>query len=332
MVAALVLDLAGEVGGISLAKEFVASPNSASFRSIAVPYHAILAAREDVSSLPASLANGKLLAYEPSVPVAKDLLLFLPGSTQPCEVYSQLLETLAGSMHTLCLPYDNRNSVGSLCGADGKCYPELRLEAFNGSFGGVPGNNIELRLASALAHLRAEGAAWSGYLDAASGLPLWRRIRAAGHSQGAGAAAYIGYRRELPRVVQFSGVCDMSEWTRKLGSPATPASRFFGMASMYDTMLCPLLAQVTSWQAEGALPESALPLSLSLKNSLNITSLGKSHTVLSRIPPPGCDASTAMETLADMVCKFKAHDSTALNVWPSHSPYADGLWQALCVV
>mmetsp|Transcript_14912 Transcript_14912/g.42838 ORF Transcript_14912/g.42838 Transcript_14912/m.42838 type:complete len:336 (-) Transcript_14912:120-1127(-) len=322
--AAVCLALTGRVSGITMAGH--ATLDSRSFRSTAVPYTAIMASHEAVSSLSPSLALGHFLAYVPSVPVTDDVLLFLPGSGQSCDDYSQLLETLAGSMRTLCLPYDNRTPIAGLCeGGDASCYPELRLEAYNGSFSDVPGNNIELRMASALAYLvRNDGGAWSRYLDA-SGRPLWSQIRAAGHSQGAGAAAYIGYIRELPRVVQFSGVCDMSDWTRRLGPPATPESRFFGFASSHDAM-CPANRQVTAWRAEGALPGGARPLQLRIESNLTITSLGKSQTVISNILPPGCGPLFSIE------CGRKAHASTSKNTWPDHSPYADGLWQALCGV
>mmetsp|Transcript_58524 Transcript_58524/g.171211 ORF Transcript_58524/g.171211 Transcript_58524/m.171211 type:complete len:339 (-) Transcript_58524:39-1055(-) len=327
MIAVLLLALTGRVNGVAFAREHLAPPKSGSFRSIAVPYQAIMASREAVSSLPTSLANGHLLAYVPNSPATSDLFLFLPGSTQRCEVYTQLLETLAVSVRLLCIPYDNRKMIGVLCAGDSRCFPDLRLEAFNGSFDHVPGNNIQARLASALAYLaRTDGGAWSGYLDAATGLPLWSRVRAAGHSQGAGAAAFIGYQRELARVVQFSGVCDLSDWTRRLGPPATPEGRFFGFASSYDSLLCPVPAQVYAWRAEGALPEGSWPVQLGIGDSLAIRSLGNSHTVISSILPPGCTPEI------DEQCDLKAHDSTALNMWPSHPPYADGLWQALCGV
>jgi len=300
------------------------------FRTIPVPYHAVAAAHERVSSLPGDTSLGQLLAYEPSAPANGDLFVFLPGSTQQCDVYSELLETTARSMHTVCLPYDNRVPISSVCGDNNRCYPDLRLEAFNGSFFGVHGNNIESRLASALAYLaRTDNASWSQYLNSSTSMPTWSRVRLAGHSQGAGSAALIGYYRELARVVQFSGVCDRSNWTSSLGPPMTPPSRFYGLASSWDTLLCPsFTSQVLSWFAEGSLQGGDWPHGIGIRDNLTVANLHGSHHVLSYILPPiGCDMIKYNTT-----CDVYAHDSTAMNGWPGGSPYMHGVWQALCGV
>lgn len=301
-----------------------------------IPFHETLAPHEAVSDLPPQLALGSLVAVAPVRSTSNvaawsrasdELLAFLPGSTQCCESYSQFLETIGKRMYTVCIPYDNVVSVGTMCEGKARCYPDLRMEAFNGSFHGVWGNNIQARLAGALTYLyHRDDGLWSRYLNYSTGLPIWSRIRMAGHSQGAGAAAMIGYNRELARVVQFSGVCDRSNWTASLGPPATPASRFFGLASAWDTLLCPtFMRQISSWKAEGALPNNSWPLSLHVTANFTTTSLGDSHTVVSDIDIPGCDMAHFNQT-----CDMMAHDSTVMS-WPDMmSPYADGLWQALC--
>lgn len=329
----LALLLCGQVGGYQIARIRTSGElgGSASFRSISVPFESISVPHENASTLPANRALGSLLAYVPSpgLSVTDDLLVFLAGSGQPCEVYSQFLETMGGSIRTVCLPYDNIQAIGVYCVGRPRCYPDLRLTAFNGSFGGVSGNNIESRLASALRYLHDhDGDAWKGYVDASSGLPAWSRVRLAGHSQGAGNAVLIGYYRELARVVQFSGVCDRSDWTTSLGAPATPPSRFFGMASAWDTMLCPtFLVQASHWRAEGLEQRDWWPVSLSMKANLSATDLGGSHTVISSVPIPDCDMRKF-----NTDCDMKAHDSTALNWDGMRSPYADGIWQSLCGV
>uniref|UniRef100_A0A7S1MM99 Chlorophyllase n=1 Tax=Alexandrium catenella TaxID=2925 RepID=A0A7S1MM99_ALECA len=303
----------------------------AAFRLVSVPYRSIVAPPGDVAGLPAQYSLGELLAYVPSAPVTSELLVFLPGSGSFCGNYTQFLTTLGGHIRTLCLPYDNLDTIASLCGLNNRCYPDLRLEAFNGTFAGVHGNNIETRLAEALTYLsQHDSSSWSTYLSMPSGLPAWSRVRLSGHSQGAGHAAIIGYYREVARVVQFSGVCDRSDWTAKLGPPVTPASRFYGFASRWD-VTCPTNEQqLASWRAEGGLPPGIEPIHLHSFAEMQMSrlDLDGSHFVVSDFIPPGCELATMLH---DEDCMDRAHQSTAENVWPE-APYANGVWQGLCGV
>jgi pimeloyl-ACP methyl ester carboxylesterase len=96
-----------------------------------------------------------------------------------------------------------------------------------------PAEAIVNRLVKLLAALAREHPAegWGPYLD--DGAPRWERIVVAGHSQGAGMAAFIAQRRRVARVVLFSGPWDffgpearLAPWIRK-GPGETPAERWF---------------------------------------------------------------------------------------------------------
>mmetsp|Transcript_86043 Transcript_86043/g.200065 ORF Transcript_86043/g.200065 Transcript_86043/m.200065 type:complete len:331 (+) Transcript_86043:31-1023(+) len=296
-----------------------ASASFGAFRRVDIPGQLVEFARDQTSGLSAELSLGTLLAFEPLVEANDQLFLFLSGSVLACRNYSQLLETVAARMRVLCLPYDNRVTVAELCGADNLCYTQARLAAYNGSFASVPGNNIESRLASALKYLqREDSSSWGQYLTQ-TGKPEWRQMRLAGHSQGAGDAAFIAYLTNVARVVQFSGVCDVSDWTMKMGPPATPAARFFGLASVHDTMC---LSQFYAWRAEGALPQSAKPQVV--EQCEKVPQLGSAQVVLSKLDAVGCEG----DDYNGADCAVKAHESTACN-WPGASPYTGGLWQAL---
>lgn len=300
----------------------------AQFRRIYIPYHSSDVPREAVSDLPPELSLGTLMAYEPVKEESEDLILFLPGSKEPCDYYSELLETAGSNLHTLCLPYDNRDAIGILChDKEESCYHQLRLEALQGSFNDVHDNNIRSRLLSALRYLSKEGGPWwDRYVDKTTNLPRWELIRATGHSQGAGHAALMGYYYRLARVVQFSGTCDPSGWITKLGEPTTPRNLFFGMASKWDDMLCPTtMKQIPTWQAETHSIPSLLTINA---GNVTVTSIGSSHFVISDLMLPGCDSVIA-KIDPFHTCSMKLHDSTAANNWPGGSPYARGVWQAL---
>merc|ERR1719387_1271580 len=74
-------------------------------------------------------------------------------------------------------------------------------------------------------------------------------MRFSGHSQGAAAAATVGYFNNVARVVMFSGPC---ERTMDMAFKRTSsASRFFAMASSKDTMCHWQNMQLPAWEATG---------------------------------------------------------------------------------
>lgn len=295
-------------------------------------FKSIIQDRTLITALPANRSLGSLQAYVPDAAVNDELFVFFAGSWASCHNYSQLLETIASRMMTLCLPYDNVEALGVLCyGKEPSCWLENRVEAFNGSFSGIPGNNQVARLKSALEYLaRHNGTAWKKFLGPSG--PKFDAIRFGGHSQGAGAAATMGYFEKVARVVQFSGPCDSPPWYRDF-TAKTPADRFYGATSVFDVMCDYEGRQRPAWEAEGMFAQVKEPLVVnshyadSVQVPLKLAA-GASQGVITGIRPPTCTSP---------FCVKDAHDSIALNTWdgtredgsPTRAPYADGLWQAL---
>ncbi len=78
---------------------------------------------------------------------------------------------------------------------------------------------------------------WSQFVK--NGRPAWDRIIVAGHSQGAGHAAYLGKLFSVDRVLMFSGPQDYLDDLGKpapwqAGRSATPPSRFFAFLNLED--------------------------------------------------------------------------------------------------
>lgn len=292
--------------------------STAGFKSTTVPYKEYAADKSEVTGLPDYLSQGQLLTYNPTNPKNSDMFVFLPGSWVGCNNYTQFLETVGTGMKTLCLPYDNIKSVFQLCGADSACWYKARMEAISGKFENIDGNNIIVRLRSALEYMkRKQGEDWAGFLSVTSHLNF-ERMRISGHSQGAGVAAMLAYQNRVARVVQFSGPCDPSDWPRAVHSN-TPASRFFAMASSSDHMCDWENLQVPIWTMEGIVSTER---PAAIVDEYNLTSYDplEAQAIISNIRSP----HRALMDLAR-----ESHDSTALNKWETRSPYAEGLWQKL---
>uniref|UniRef100_A0A7S1ML74 Chlorophyllase n=1 Tax=Alexandrium catenella TaxID=2925 RepID=A0A7S1ML74_ALECA len=309
------------------------------FRVISIPYRYLEADNGKVTDLPKDLSMGTLMAYEPVSPANKDLFLFLAGSGATCAYYSYFLEVIGTHMHTLCVPYDNREAIAFKCWVAGReCYAKVRHEALDGNFNGVPNNNIEDRLVSALHYLvKHESKRWKAFVDA-SNVPRWGSLRVAGHSQGAGTAAMMGYMHKVSRVLQLSGICDRADWPER-APPATPSDRWFAFGHDLDRD-CPVSVQRKHWQAEGALKEGAEPLRVRGRDQITSEFLGDAHAVVSHIAPPGCAGGAEVqgrkvlegrgEVDEQDFCGEMAHRSVCGNVWLNEKcPYAKGLWQSL---
>jgi len=288
------------------------------FNFTSVPYKEYAVDRSGVSDLPEHLSQGQLLAYNPTSPKNNDLFLFLPGSWVGCNDYSQLLETIAVGMKTLCLPYDNIKSMFELCGHNSTCWYNSRKEAVSGKFEHIDGNNIVLRLQSALEYMtQKHHEDWGAFLSGTT-FPKFERIRVSGHSQGAGVAAMLAYQNAVARIVQFSGPCDPSDWPKTQHSN-TSSSRFFAMASSADHMCDVEQRQVPIWTMEGIV-STERPAAIVDEHNLTSYDPATAQAVISSITPPH---KTLVGLLKD------CHDSTALNKWETGSPYAAGLWQKL---
>lgn len=260
------------------------------FRRVLVPYRALLESQSDATGLSDELSMGDLHAYVPSSPDNEELHIFFPGSGALCKEYTSFLEEMANYMYTICLPYDNRLTVRLQCLISPTgCQLERRLLAFNGSVGGVEGNNHVARLVKVLKYLAdKDSGAWSKYLQ--SGKPAWSSMRLSGHSQGAGAVAMIAFQEVVSRVVQFAGPCDDELWVRDLAPSKTPHSRFYSVAH-HDDKICGQVAQ-DSWLAEGI----PAPVDMHSNNASEVAASIAKHEVQAAVSHIKCEPPACKQT------------------------------------
>jgi hypothetical protein len=184
-----------------------------------------------------------------NVAPAQRLFVMLPGTGGVPRFYREIVR--AGAVrgyHAIGLTYPNDQAIGDLCAGsqDTDCAGRARLEVITGQNTSVlvnvdADNSIDRRLRALLVYLQtaypSEG--WEKYLI--GGEVDWSRVTLAGHSQGAGHAAYSGKLRRLNRIVMFSGPGDVGVTP---GSPAlwmslpnlTPASQQFGFVHTADPL------------------------------------------------------------------------------------------------
>ena len=197
-----------------------------------------------VASLPNTLGSGRLV-------------VFLPGTGAAPKDYQPIVTEAARMGHrALGLAYPNDQAVAALCGEESTCYEFVRHEVLDGQNRSPKVaiklvDSIQHRLVAALQHLDkarpAEG--WGSFL---SGSTLkWAQVTVAGHSLGAGHAAFIGRQYSVARVAMFAGVVDSTAmgpaaWVNNLH--ATPAAKYFGLAHTADTVYAKINA---NWTALG---------------------------------------------------------------------------------
>lgn len=173
------------------------------------------------------------------------LVLFMAGTASQPAHYGLLLAEAARMGHlVLGLSYPNGEAVGTLCGDDLACYEPVRHELLDGvdRTGKVTvkyADGIENRLIKALLWLEQNdpGHGWGNFLQ--SGKPQWQDIVAAGLSQGAGQAAFIGKLYPVAKVAMLSGVVDGSSkgpafWVTN--NHATPTAKYAGFAHVDDAL------------------------------------------------------------------------------------------------
>ncbi|MSP91706.1 MAG: hypothetical protein EXR79_07865 [Myxococcales bacterium] len=185
------------------------------------------------------------------------LVVFLAGTGATPKDYEALATEAARVGHrVLALAYPNNPSVASLCGEDSTCYEYVRHEVLDGQnrspkIAIQSVDSIQHRLVAALQYLAkarpAEG--WGSFVQGSA--LQWSLITVAGHSQGAGHAAFIGRQYSVARVAMFAGVVDATAmgpaaWVNNLH--ATPAAKYFGFVHTAD----PVYAKVSAnWTALG---------------------------------------------------------------------------------
>jgi hypothetical protein len=186
------------------------------------------------------------------------LLVFLPGSGASPQGYDDILEAAAtGGYRAIGLTYNNAAPASTKCIRKPSCFGPLHQRVFNGTGSSSvsrvsPADGVAHRLASLLGYLSARYPAegWSAYLN--NGATRWSSVVIAGHSQGAGEAAYIASIRKVAGVLLFAGVVDgngsnpLATW---LSDPhVTPSTRYAALTNTKDTWYG---RQVRSWVALG---------------------------------------------------------------------------------
>jgi predicted esterase len=180
------------------------------------------------------------VAFDAPPDPAANLLVFMSGTGgAPAGTSEFLGVAVSRGYRVISLAYNDTPAVVAICtrNPDPACSGKFRQKRIFGddvlaSIDDQPAESIVNRLAKLIAALDrahpAEG--WGQYLDGAA--PKWSRIAVAGHSQGAGMAAYLAQRRTVARVILFSSPWDfygqqqLAPWIKGTGD--TPAERWFG--------------------------------------------------------------------------------------------------------
>jgi hypothetical protein len=197
--------------------------------------------------------------YRPVIPAGPPqlmvirLMVFLHGHGGQPAGYEKFMRTAAHhGFHVIGLDYPAPSAVGDICDQNDACYEQYRHEVYSGGnyYSGItvpPQDAIYARLMAVLSWLRQNhpNEGWDNFTTSNGILiqPRWNVITIAGHSLGAGYAAYIGTRAPVARVVMFSGVVDALDTSPPLvstpvswvtGPSLTPASKFFGLVHTND--------------------------------------------------------------------------------------------------
>ena len=170
------------------------------------------------------------------------LLLYLSGTGgNPAGARSFFELAVGAGYRVISLSYNNEPAAMQACtgNLDPACSANFRQRRLFGdptpsAADDQPAEAIVYRLTRLLEFLERnhpdEG--WGAYL--ANGAPDWSRIAVAGHSQGAGMAAFLAKRARVLRVILLSGPVDYvmpghqpAPW---LAAPsATPVERWYGL-------------------------------------------------------------------------------------------------------
>lgn len=183
-----------------------------------------------------------VVVFNPSAPPTAKLLLFMTGSgAKPANVSDFLAAAVASGYRAVSLSYNSLPAIVAVCpqDPDPACSAKVRQKRVygddvTGRVDDTPAESIINRLAKLLAMLDREHPSekWGDYMTA--GAVRWARVVVAGHSQGAGMAAYIAQRESVAHVVLFSSPWDFYGRGRELapwiaaGPGATPAERWYG--------------------------------------------------------------------------------------------------------
>ena len=212
------------------------------------------------------LNDNWVMFFPPSRPSA-DLFVFLSGTARTEEGGPEVPNTLGfltvaaeAGYRVISLTYDDHPAVLQVCRAnpDPNCFAQFREKRIFGDnvtplIDDTPSESVINRLAKLLQLLERQhpNEGWGAYL--AGGMPVWSRIAVAGHSQGAGMAAFIAKKYPVARVVLSSGPEDaamglLAPWISERS--ATPPDRWFALYHQRDRF-APVI--------ERALPAAGVP-------------------------------------------------------------------------
>jgi hypothetical protein len=190
--------------------------------------------------------SAHVAVYNPAVTPRHELLLLIPGTRAVASNTLAVDRVFARwGYHAITLDYENDLlAVTYANSTDPTAFERYRDAIVTGApvCDGVKvdaANSILNRTAKLLVYLDKEDpkGGWDQYVK--DGKPVWNRIIAAGHSQGAGHVAYIGKKYETDAVFMFSGPQDYMEGPKKAApweaeKSATSPSRFFAFLSAHD--------------------------------------------------------------------------------------------------
>jgi hypothetical protein len=189
--------------------------------------------------------------YAPSGTAKNKLVLFLPGTGAIPMNYTLFERTCATlGFHSIGLTYPNDVTINGtdVCGSstDTSCYRKARLEVLTGvdlttKLDINRTNSIENRLIKLLKYLNLQypTQGWGQYLNGDN--IIWSKIITAGHSQGAGHAAFIAKTYKVDRALMFA----WADWSTNFNvaapwvsaAGATPAEGYFAFIHPKDGLV-----------------------------------------------------------------------------------------------
>jgi hypothetical protein len=182
------------------------------------------------------------IVFDSSRARSADLLVFMTGTGGSPDNVSDFLKVAAGQGYrVIALTYNDVPAVVGLCPQDPDpgCSAKVRQKrVFGDNVTSLIDDSREESIVNRLVKLLVKldhdhpSDGWSQYL--VGDTPRWERIAVAGHSQGAGMAAYIAQRSRVARVVLFSSPWDYYSRSQQIapwvldGPRATPSEFWFG--------------------------------------------------------------------------------------------------------
>ncbi|MEM6345303.1 MAG: hypothetical protein AAF927_15535 [Bacteroidota bacterium] len=230
------------------------------------------------------------------------LLVFFGGTSSSPRLYQAFPQFAAlEGYHVVNVAYNNSPSV-QVCSGDPatECFERLREETWQGRntstrifINEVHSAENRLRRLIQYLHEISPDEAWDQFFEGEE--IQYDRLVMAGHSQGAGLAAYVGRQERVARVIMFSGPNDYSElyeeaavWAE--GDYETPVNRYYGLLHIEDEII-PFARQYAFWERLGliALSDTVLvdgktapfegshALYTNVRPARNLLPLGKYH-------------------------------------------------------